>query len=451
MGAEGMEPAVFEHLMPFEFLCFSFPNPLPSPENPYSETLRVAVADAPSSPSKTSPPAIAAVLVPNRREDDWVFSTAAGHFQLLLFLSSPNLSISRLVLIGNLPSCSSSLPRPYSRSQSDGEGASLDCFQESLMPLLYALCPKAAFVNGMPSIPFLVYEDGVIRCNPVEKVVGHRAGEMLVEDVEIEVSPELRELRRRLRFKKMPNLIQTQVRLLPDSVDVEVFRPEMGSLVQPYLGPMVSALFLNGLAIDEGFRFRSGNVLCVGVGGGPLVTALRWRFGFRVLGVEADEEVLSVARRHFGLFEDEFLKVFVDDGIRLIEDYALERSESKLFHAIMVDLDEEDPMNGIGAPPAKFLRRNVLAGARMALHSKGILVVNVIPSDESLYAMMIKLLRKFFCELYELKVEDGENFVIIATASPIGSDLKNMKKQGGIFEKLKKLGCESFIAGIKKI
>lgn len=327
-----------------------------------------------------------------------------------------------------------------------------DSFQESLIPLLLALSPKAAFSNGRPSIPFLSYEDGVVQCAPVEKLVGSTAGEMLVEDVEIDLSPASPELRRRLRFKKMPNLIQTQVRLLPESADPGIFRPEMGSLVQPYLGPMVSALFLNASAIDEAFRSGSAPlVLCVGVGGGPLLASLRCRLGLRVLGVEADEVVLSVARRHFGLVEGEFLKVVVGDGIKLIEDYGLERSRSNLFHAIMVDLDEGDPLNGIGAPPVEFLRTSVIAGARMALHPEGILVVNVIPSDESLYAMMIKLFRKFFCELYELRVDDGENFVIVATASPIGYDAKKMKKQGGIYEKLKELDCERFIDGIKKI
>ncbi|KAI0496814.1 hypothetical protein KFK09_023138 [Dendrobium nobile] len=452
MSAEGIDPAVFERIVPSQFLSFSFPNPLASPGNPYADTLRVAVADSPSSTSNPSLPAIAAVLVPHGREDDWVFSTAAGQFQLLLFLSSPKLTISRLVLIGDLPSPSSSLPRPYHRSQPDGDGKLLDCFQESLIPLLLALCPKDAFLNDVPTIPFLSYEDNVIRSTPVERLVGPSAGEMLVEDVEIDLSPSLPERRRRLRFKKMPNLIQTQVRLLPESVDAGIFRPEMGSLVQPYLSPMVSALFLNASAIDD--AFASGCVpwiLCVGVGGGPLLASLRCHLGFRVLGVEADVVVLSVARRHFGLVEGEFLKVVVDDGIKLIEDFALERSKGNLFHAIMVDLDEEDPMKGIGAPPAEFLQVSVLVGARMALYPDGILVVNVIPSNESSYANMIKLFREVFCELYELKVENGENFVIIATVSPIGSVAKKIKKQGGIYEKLKQLDCEIFIDRIKKI
>ncbi|KAK8957317.1 hypothetical protein KSP39_PZI001532 [Platanthera zijinensis] len=121
----------------------------------------------------------------------------------------------------------------------------------------------------MPSIPFLSYEDDVIRSTPVEKLIGPTSGEMLVEDVEIDRSPMSPELRRRLRFKKMPNLVQTQVRLLPESVDAALIRPEIGSLVHPYLSHMVSTLFLISPAINDAFLSGSPPwVLCVGVGGG---------------------------------------------------------------------------------------------------------------------------------------------------------------------------------------
>ncbi|KAK8963708.1 hypothetical protein KSP40_PGU006132 [Platanthera guangdongensis] len=132
--AAGVDPAAFERLFPSRFLSFSFPNPLPFPGNPYDATLRIAVADSPSPSPKDSSPAIAAVLVPHSRDDDWIFSTPAGHFQLLLVLSSSSyLPISRLIIIGDLPA-SSPLPRSYSRPQPESNRSSLDCFQESILP-----------------------------------------------------------------------------------------------------------------------------------------------------------------------------------------------------------------------------------------------------------------------------------------------------------------------------
>ncbi|PKA64293.1 hypothetical protein AXF42_Ash009513 [Apostasia shenzhenica] len=441
MAAEGIDPAVFQRLVPSQFISFSFPNPLRWPQTPYADTLRVAVLDSAS----LSPPMIAAIVVPHRREDDWLFSTHAGHLQLLHSFT-PSLPVSRLVLVGDLPSSPSSLPRPYSRHQPD-DPSSLDGFKQSLLPLLLVLCPKSAFSDGFPSITFLSYEDDIIRSTPVEKLAGPSVGEMLIEDVEIDLSPAGPELRRRLRFKRMPNLVQTQVRLLPKSV------PEVGSMVQPYLKPMVAALSLNAPAIEVAVDSGSPpTALCIGVGGGPLLMSLRSHLGFRVVGVEGDAAVLRVAHRHFGLLEDEFLKVIVGDGIKLFENYTRERSKRDRFHAVMVDLDEQDPMKEITAPPAEFLRPNVLLGARLALQKQGILVVNVIPSAEGYFLKVVELFREVFGELYEVGEGDGVNRVLIAATSPLRSvSEEKKKKEGPLYEKLKQLDCDRFIDAIRKI
>lgn len=198
-----------------------------------------------------------------------------------------------------------------------------------LVPLLLALSPKSAFRNGIPEIPFLVYEDNIFRSVSVEVCNGSVVGEMLVEDVEIEETTTgdgeesigCRELRRRLRFKRMPNLIQTQMRII--SADGE-FLPDTRVLVQPYLPPMVASLSLIAPYLEEcirtGLRPR---VLCVGIGGGALLSFLRAHLGFfDILGVEMDETVLQVASRYFGLVEDEFLRVCVGDGVELIQKFA---------------------------------------------------------------------------------------------------------------------------------
>nr|XP_010940481.1 eEF1A lysine and N-terminal methyltransferase [Elaeis guineensis] len=461
----GIEPGALERLSPFCFLSFSFPNPHPGP---YGDPLRVAVLDSPLPPPPSQPPAIAAMLVPLGREHDWIFSTPAGHLQLLLS-SSP---LSRLVLVGDQPS---PFPQPYSRPGPNPDRGSLLRFQQSLLPLLLAVSPRAAFRHGIPEIPFLSFEDEVLSGVPVEALEGPAVGEMLVEDVEIDRSPAPPERRRRLRFQRKPNLVQTQVRLLPHSSNVGIFRPETGSLVQPYLGPMVAGLSLIAPSIGE--RVRSGSMpraLCVGVGGGALLMCLRSKLGFDVLGVEADDVVLDVARRRFGLVEDDFLKVCVGDGIGLIESFARERTTacggledgqvldriggavieklgdpSSGFDAIMVDLDSGDAMSGIGAPPLEFVRKDVLSAARSVLHDHGIVVVNVIPPDGCFYKGLIDAFRQVFAELYELDAGNGENHVLVASASPVGAAASDT---GDSFsEKLNQVVDERYISGIKKI
>lgn len=420
------------------------------------------------------------MLVPQHRETDWIFSTESGHMQLLL--NSPG--ISRLILIGNLPITADQSPAIYHRPTYDGTDSRAK-LEASLTPLLIALSPKSSLIDGFFDIPFLSYEDNVICSVTVERCVGPRVGEMLVEDVEIEKTGEIecskREFRRRLRFKRMPNLVQTEIRIVPErgfgsdclGIGEVEFRPDLGVLVHPYLAPMVASLSLIGCYLDE--RIRSGfspKALCVGVGGGALLGFLRTQLGFEVVGVEVDEGVLRVARQYFGLEDDEHIRVCVGDGIELIEKFARQFDERNLpssgvhevenemdsdnvdgfdtkFDVIMVDLDSSDVGNGIIAPPLEFARKPVLLNARLALCSLGILVVNVIPPSSSFYETLLREFREVFHELYEIDVGNGENFVLIASASPIGTT--SGRRENSFLKNLKLVISGGYVDSIRKI
>uniref|UniRef100_A0A6V7QWQ4 Methyltransferase-like protein 13 n=1 Tax=Ananas comosus var. bracteatus TaxID=296719 RepID=A0A6V7QWQ4_ANACO len=257
---------------------------------------------------------------------------------------------------------------------------------------------------------------------------------MLVEDVAVDRSPEPPELRRRLRFKRMPNLVQTQVRLVPDPAtstplsspsEFGPCRPEAESLVQPYLGPMVAGFSLIASAIEErastGLRPRA---LCIGVGGGAL------------------------------LIEDESLQVLVGDGIQMVNSSRKGKQEGPLgrpscFDAIIVDLDSQDAMNGVSAPPMEILERCFLLAAKSVLNAKGVLIVNVIPSNGSFYKELTESFREVFSELYELDVGNGENFVIFAMVSPVGT--ATTESTGTVYEKLSEVLGRRLLDGIRKI
>ncbi|KAL6997796.1 hypothetical protein U1Q18_007921 [Sarracenia purpurea var. burkii] len=446
-----LEKDAFEALVPSRFITFTFPNPSvsdhsntfsaaassfsnPSPSYLHTPLLRVAVLDSPTLPTTTS--GIAAILVPRHRETDWIFSTVSGHLQLLLNIPD----VSRLVLIGNLPA--DIHPTIYNRP------APVDQLyrsktEEILTPLLLALSPKLPFDTGLPETPFLSYEDDVIRSVILERCVGSCVGEMLVEDVELERVGESgceREFRRRLRFKRMPNLIQTQIRIVPnrsflgfENLGELDFRLDMANLVHPYLTPMVASLSLINSYLER--RIRDGfkpKALCLGVGGGALLTFLNKQLGFEVVGVDSDEVVLRVAREHFGLQES--IRVCVGDGIKLTQELAgqtqklsgqnggcsenVDRLDAK-FDVIMVDLDSSDAGIGTMAPPMEFVQKSVLFAARLVLSDGGILIVNVIPPSKSFYETLVHEFQELFQELYEVDVGNGENFVLIATPSPI--------------------------------
>ncbi|MED6133397.1 hypothetical protein PIB30_027936 [Stylosanthes scabra] len=467
-----LEARAFESIHPSRFICFTIPNPSCS-----DSLLRVAVLDSHIQPADESPQ-VGALLVPEGREADWIFSTESGHSQLLY----SSQGISRLILVGNQPKEGGSTSHIYRRAS--------ECslhqqgFEVWSKPLLLALSPRSLFKNGIPEIPLLNYEDDLISSVIIHQCVGCLVGEMLVEDVEIEIESENgvhhREFRRRLRFKRMPNLIQTEIHLVPetdhscDGVSIRdlKFMLDHRILVHPYLAPMVASLSL--IAENIARRIQSGfkpNALCLGVGGGALLTFLTTQLGFEVTGVESDGEVLKVAKHYFGLEADESIQVVVGDGIEFMKkisyhkkrhtfassehnnngfDHLSDPNISHDFDVIMVDLDSSDIRNGTSSPPLEFVRRDVLLAAKSLLSENGILVINVIPLSKSFYDSLVNHLQQVFCELHKIDVRNGENFVLIAAVSPQIFPVADHCKSS-FFMQLKSVIPESCINSISKI
>lgn len=329
----------------------------------------------------------------------------------------------------------------------------------------------------------LSYEDNVNSSVVLGIHVGSFVGEMMVEDVEIDEGGSERDFRRRLRFKRMPNLVQTQMRIVPKTPNFccshrlgigEIdFKPDPSILVHPYLAPMVASLKLISSYIEEltesGFRTKA---LCLGIGGGALLSFMKTQLSFEVVGVEVDEQVLSVARQYFGLENDCHITVYVEDAMEFIKKLARlicsqnscssgdRRFEGSLcvgdsedghyvFDVIMIDMDSSDVNSGLSAPTLEFLQKDVLLAVRSTLCGRGILVINVIPSSLSFYEATIRDLRAVFCNLYKIDVGNGENFVLIAVMLPIDSSTSN--HDNSFLIKLRALVPGVFMDSIKKI
>ncbi|KAL2249336.1 UNVERIFIED_CONTAM: hypothetical protein Sindi_2407300 [Sesamum indicum] len=435
-----LSPSTFETIVPSRYITFILPD---------SHHLHIAVLDSPASSAAGA--FTAAMWIPPGRESDWIFSTFSGHLQLLL--SSPTTEpLSRLILVGNSPSH----PQPTSYNSTLHPSYST-ALQQNLAPLLSALTPKSAFLGDgeRPEVPLLSYEDEVVKSSVLEVCQGPCVGEMLIENVELE-NDGFKEFRRRLRFKRMPNFVQSQIRIRPkdesclENLDTMEFELDKGVLVQPYLSPMVAGIsvisqFLEGQLWD-GFRPKA---LCLGVGGGALLGFLRAYLDFEVVGVEEDEVVLEVAKRYFGLGSDELIHLFAEDGFKYVKKLAKIESETSRFHVVMVDLDSNDPTMGVCAPPKEFLRKSVLLAARAVLHEEGVLIINAIPSSKLYYERLISKFQDAFEELYEIDVGNGGNFVLIATKSKTENALDS--NEGAFLSKLKLTVSRSYIDSIRKI
>ncbi|XP_010490976.1 PREDICTED: methyltransferase-like protein 13 [Camelina sativa] len=435
-----LDVRIFENISPSRFVSFTIPNP----NSPPFHLLRIAVLDSPvhSTDSSSSPRAVAAILVPKHRESDWIFSTESGHLQLLLNLPD----ISRLFLIGNDPGDGYRFPAVYHRPTGENDDES-ERLEMRMKPFVVALSPKTLTRDEIDDVPFLIYDDNVVSSVELERSVGPFVGEMLIEDVEIEIDDGVREFRRRLRFKRMPNLVQSDIKIIPtssSSLTRTEFNLDLTELVHPYLVPMVASLSLiDDSQSDDKFKSRP-KALCIGVGGGGLLSFLRIQLGFEVTGVEIDPEVLRIARQYFGL-EESFARVHVEDGIEFLKRCSSSCGDDAKFDALMVDLDSTDPIHGMTAPPVEFVAKDVLLAARTLLVPSGVFVINVIPPNKTFYKELQDKFRDVFTELYEIDVGNGENFVLIATVSPRGL------KSGFNRENLTPAVSEKFLDAIRRI
>ncbi|XP_057789394.1 uncharacterized protein LOC131006235 [Salvia miltiorrhiza] len=434
-----LDPSIFETTVPSRYITCTLPL--------HRRLLRAAVLD---SPSAAAPSSTAAMWVPHGRESDWIFSTFSGHLQLLLSSPTPH-PLSRLILLGDPPSCPNSPPRPSPSPPP----------HQNLAPLLLLLTPKSEFLGRgeTPEVPLLIYEDEVVKNSILEICEGPRVGEMLIENVELVNGDGVSEFRRRLRFKRMPNFVQSQMRIRPrndsisDNFDELEFELDKGALVQPYLSPMVAGIavihrFLEGRG-RAGFRPRA---LCLGVGGGALLGFLADQLDFEVDGVEEDEVVLEVAKRHFGLNDhSNLVHLFAEDGIRHIKRIAAADgiTEGDKYDVVMVDLDSNDATNGVSAPPSEFVESSVLRAARDVLRDEGILVANVIPSSKLFYEELICGVDEVFEEVYEIDVGNEENLVVVAAKSVVGEALDGNGSE--FLNKLKLVVSSGYVDSIRKI
>ncbi|XP_023773081.1 uncharacterized protein LOC111921737 [Lactuca sativa] len=439
-----MNDPIFKTLTPSQFITFTVPNPVNHPCYLNTPRLRVAVLDSPVAVAADYLPKVAAMIVPDQRETDWNFCTESGHLQLLFNIPG----LSRLILIGNdLPP--NPEPPVYIRPPVT-DTVDREKLEDEIQPLVMALHPKVCFQKGLPNLLFLTYEDDVLYRVIIARFVGPFVGEFVVEDVEMESNNDSdKKLRRRLRFKRMPNLIQSQVPLIPilddgqsnTKLDLESLRKMKNAkfdvdttvLVHPYLTPMVSGLFLIASHLNEriqqGFTSRA---LCLGVGGGALLSFLNTQMEFEVVGVEADEAVLSAAKQYFGLNNGKSIQLIVGDAIEVIQNFATkgDTDDSQVsfeglddkFDVVMADLDSSEARNGISAPPPEFIKKSVFQAVRLLLHDHGVLIINVVPQNEVIYMKLVQELKDAFHKVYGIDVGNQDNFVLVATLSPSSSN-----------------------------
>lgn len=109
----------------------------------------------------------------------------------------------------------------------------------------------------------------------------------------------------------------------------------------------------------------SVTVAVIGVGGGGLCLLLQNLFQkISITGVDIDSLVVEVAKKYFGLDENERLKVIVGDGLEFLK-------RKKKCDILMLDVDSKERGSALSCPPPQFLDPLVLQAVVEIIGNEG--------------------------------------------------------------------------------
>ncbi|GBG81413.1 hypothetical protein CBR_g32089 [Chara braunii] len=311
----------------------------------------------------------AVFLVPQGREHEWLFSSEEGQWQLV-----ERAGAARLILV------------VLNRGHKFGASSEV---QAELSPLVIGVAP-ADCRDGHVAIPYVTTDDGVGRRVILEEVGSPLTSQMVVEEVELQMDSDgttkkrpTTSVFRRLIFSRNPNLIQTEMLLVPkeplsavrgeqggdssaiversagggrrrsrkantkaegNTGSAEVAKQEMtidhSYLACEYQEAMVAGLSLISSSLQKvGNGGSQGHVCIIGLGGGALPMFMHKYLPVSLKIVELDAQVVNVARKHFGLVEDQRLRVVIGDGIEVIGQMARKAS------AVMAEHQQAEPLD----------------------------------------------------------------------------------------------------------
>ncbi|XP_014360897.2 eEF1A lysine and N-terminal methyltransferase homolog [Papilio machaon] len=318
----------------------------------------------------------AVFIVPQGRESEWLFGTAAGRRQLQQSAKFSRLAVA-LLRRGHI----------YD---------SLDAVKEELAHSAKMLAP-----NGFAGqIPFLSVGSDVGRRVKVEEGSSKVSGDFVVEDVDVQgVSY------RRLVFLDNQFLVQSEAKLKTVKKKNKIRTViDFGHISTYHTFMCVGAQLC-----------PAGRVAVLGLGGGSLCMFLKKCFDdLKVTAVDIDPAMLDLARKHFHLEVDDRLQVQIKDGLDFLKD---EAKKGDHYEVVMFDMDSKERTLGLSCPPPHFLHDHALAHVTELLHNHGHFILNLVCRDVKLYESILNTLKRHFKHLATVKLYEEVNEIVFATNS----------------------------------
>src|SRR5262245_60856999 len=194
------------------------------------------------------------------------------------------------------------------------------------------------------------------------------------------------------------------------------------------------------------WNFRITNVLMVGLGGGSAQRSFEHYYPeVTVQTVEIDPIVLKVARGYFGFKESDRQKVQVEDGRVFL------RRTKSLYDLVIMDAYVQGRYGS--ALPQHLATKEFFEIVRGHLTTNGVVAYNVIGSLSGWRADIIgsiyRTLKAVFPQVYLFPAQSSRNIVLVASRSPVGVDLFELRRRAAFVIKSQPTPMPNFLARLE--
>ncbi|VDN91423.1 unnamed protein product [Brugia pahangi] len=201
-------------------------------------------------------------------------------------------------------------------------------------------------------------------------------------------------------------------------VDTTLLPLNHSKILIPYIQAMVAAPFaLEAIQMEKNGKIW--NILEIGLGTGILNGFLHNIFSsMNITAIELERGMYEIAKKYFGLIEDNYQRVIIEDGIQYLQRIS---SEPK-YDVIFIDACYDKIIADVICPVETFMLKQNLKIVKKALTKNGIIVLSILTFDE-------KELRKIKFKL------NFRNFQVLACGEYRTSKVEFVRKLEEIYKK----------------
>lgn len=214
-------------------------------------------------------------------------------------------------------------------------------------------------------------------------------------------------------------------------VDTTLLPLNHSKILIPYIQAMVVAPFaLEAIELEKNGKIW--NILEIGLGTGILNSFLHNIFSsMNITAIELERGMYEIAKKYFGLIEDNYQRVIIEDGIQYLQRIS---SEPK-YDVIFIDACYDRIIADVICPVETFMLKQNLKIVKKALTKNGIVVLSILTFDEKELRKVERRYRNAFgsCRL----ITDSLNLVnhVLACGEYRTSKVEFVRKLEEIYKK----------------